>query len=249
MTISTRGIRTPNDGDDWDLTLDLSAMAVTIDDAIGNALKSTSSAVNSVAERTALYPIPAQGNRVWRNDLGYEEAYYTTYNATTNPGGAVVAGWYPIAGNLPFYFASATQSQPIGSSANSLMATLWGPSSGHKYKGFAPVSGTSGVFVIPISGVYDISAAIRVGGASQVVMYINRNDSTGNAAAAGGIIRVDSIGSAISASKTAYLTAGDQLRVWVTQTSGVISNPSLQIFDSFMSINYREPNSIQFGAN
>lgn len=46
------------------------------------------------AARNALFPSPAQGNSVWRNDLGFEERYYAAYNASTNPGGRTPAGWY-----------------------------------------------------------------------------------------------------------------------------------------------------------
>ena len=50
--------------------------------------------VASQAERDAQYPTPAQGMRVYRTDLGSEEAYYGLYNASTNPGGRTSAGWY-----------------------------------------------------------------------------------------------------------------------------------------------------------
>ena len=39
-----------------------------------------------------------QGNTVIRTDKGYTEQYFGLYNAGTNPGGATVAGWYPVHG-------------------------------------------------------------------------------------------------------------------------------------------------------
>lgn len=49
--------------------------------------------VSSNAERDALYPVPEQGNSVFRSDLGLRQTYYAQYNASTNPGGKPVAGW------------------------------------------------------------------------------------------------------------------------------------------------------------
>lgn len=52
--------------------------------------------VGSDGERDTIYPAPAQGNNVYRTDKGYFEAYYGTYNASSNPGGRSPAGWYPV---------------------------------------------------------------------------------------------------------------------------------------------------------
>ena len=58
--------------------------------------------VSSMAERNSVYPAPAQGNTVFRADLGYEEKYYAAYNATTNPDGTKgTVGWYRYAGGAP----------------------------------------------------------------------------------------------------------------------------------------------------
>lgn len=50
--------------------------------------------------RDAMYPTPQQGNKVFRNDLGFEETYYALYNVSTNPGGKTPAGWYREAGQI-----------------------------------------------------------------------------------------------------------------------------------------------------
>lgn len=50
--------------------------------------------VASAAERDSMFPLPAQGNTVFRNDLGYVQTYYAAYNSSTNPGGKTPAGWY-----------------------------------------------------------------------------------------------------------------------------------------------------------
>ena len=56
--------------------------------------------VGNAAGRDSLYPTPAQGNSVFRNDLGYEETYYGLYNVSTNPGGKTPAGWYKAQNNV-----------------------------------------------------------------------------------------------------------------------------------------------------
>lgn len=50
--------------------------------------------------RDAMYPSPVQGNKVFRNDLGFEQTYYGAWNATTNPGGRDSAGWYDNQRNI-----------------------------------------------------------------------------------------------------------------------------------------------------
>jgi hypothetical protein len=50
--------------------------------------------VANQSERDAQYPTPGQGMRVYRTDLGVTQTYYGLFNASTNPGGRDVAGWY-----------------------------------------------------------------------------------------------------------------------------------------------------------
>lgn len=64
-------------------------------EALTNGLGGAPRLAASDAERNAIYPAPVQGNGVYRTDKGYEERYYALYNVSTNPGGAVVAGWHP----------------------------------------------------------------------------------------------------------------------------------------------------------
>jgi len=89
----------PDAGDRIDLLRTvLATMQTSVDTAllgISNTLPGKT--VASAAARNALYPSPVQGNKVFRSDLGYEETYFGLFNATTNPGGATPAGWYPTA--------------------------------------------------------------------------------------------------------------------------------------------------------
>lgn len=63
--------------------------------------------IPDLAARNAI-AAPTQGMRVYRLDTGVEEIYRATYDAVTNPGGALVAGWYPA--EQPAWFESGLAS-------------------------------------------------------------------------------------------------------------------------------------------
>ena len=69
--------------------------------SVGNAIENLATQVANSTARDEVFPVPVQGNAVWRMDRMWEERYFGLYNATTNPQGATVAGWYPTVGNLP----------------------------------------------------------------------------------------------------------------------------------------------------
>lgn len=56
----------------------------------------------SASARTTALASPAQGMMSFLNDSNSYWQYYEVYNATTNPGGASVAGWYPAEGTVLF---------------------------------------------------------------------------------------------------------------------------------------------------
>jgi len=72
----------------------------------------TSASVGSESARLARFPNPVQGNRVYRFDRGYEEAYFDLYNVTSNPGGRTVAGWGRV-GPVGGQFAGSTNANGI----------------------------------------------------------------------------------------------------------------------------------------
>ena len=78
----------------------LATSFVTMATSISNALQATDAGAArpfaSAAARDAYFPFPVQGNRAFRTDLGWEEAYYLPYHATTNPGGKSPSGWQPV---------------------------------------------------------------------------------------------------------------------------------------------------------
>jgi hypothetical protein len=78
---------------------------VTLANSVDTALvtiadKMPAQQVSSQAERAALYPTPVQGDSVYRLDRGWVERYYGAYNATSNPGGKPLAGWYGDSGTI-----------------------------------------------------------------------------------------------------------------------------------------------------
>lgn len=152
-------IFSPGDSDDWDLTIDLAAMANSIDSAITSVrtrVNQTSVKVANQAARDALFPIATrqQGDRVWRSDLGYEEVYLAAYNAATNLGGATPAGWYPAGGAMPLFDVQRTAAQTIN--AWTLVNSAWGtPIINNGFGSFA-----NGVLTIQQPGVYRITGQI-----------------------------------------------------------------------------------------
>lgn len=73
------------------------ALASSVDDALSELEGSIPNrSVANNAERDALFPNPQQGDSVYIRNKGWTERYYNVYNASTNPGGALVAGWSAI---------------------------------------------------------------------------------------------------------------------------------------------------------
>jgi hypothetical protein len=69
----------------------------------------------SAAERTTELAAPSQGMLSFLNDSGTTWQYFELYNASTNPGGAKTAGWYPT-GSQAVFFGTATRSAVSGTS-------------------------------------------------------------------------------------------------------------------------------------
>ena len=69
---------------------------------------------SSAAERTSELTAPSQGMMSFLNDSGTNWQYYELYDASTNPGGAKTAGWYPTSGAV--FYATATRSTVSGTS-------------------------------------------------------------------------------------------------------------------------------------
>jgi hypothetical protein len=68
----------------------------------GYAVDQSTMVFATSAARTTALPAPSQGMVSWLNDSGTTWQYYELYNASTNPGGAAAAGWYPLSGQASF---------------------------------------------------------------------------------------------------------------------------------------------------
>ena len=110
--------------------------------------------VPSQAARDALFTSPVQGNSVFRNDKGGPEVYSALYNASTNPGGASTAGWYPGTGLIPAARRLTTTVQSTSGTAGTWTKMLfnvvdfdtWGMTS------------TADTITAPFTGIYHVRA-------------------------------------------------------------------------------------------
>lgn len=184
--------------------------------------------VASVAARSAVtsgvYPAAIQGDEVLRNDTGCVERYHTAYNASTNPGGTIVAGWYPVDGLLPALDVADTASQTVSTLA---VLTTWGTT---EYQRVLP-SLSSGVFTVPagLGGRYRIDAFAKTAAGSGVGTYVEiRKGSTAIASSSDGASV--SNGGFESVSADVVLAAGDTISVAAYRTaSGGVTNRRLSI--------------------
>lgn len=129
-------------------------------------------AVANQAARDALFPSPVQGNRVFRVDAGYEEAYYAAYNATTNPNGVTPAGWYPTGGAFPYGGATYNTTQNVAANTSvGVNLQLASKLSG----GFTL---TSNALKIPVTGRYQARGSLytySIAGGSNRMVKIMKN--------------------------------------------------------------------------
>lgn len=181
--------------------------------------KATSPSVGSQAERDSIFPSPVQGNRVYRRDVGWEEAYFGVYNSTTNFGGAAVAGWYPIAGKLPYSQFKRETSATVTTAQNAFSFTSvssYGTSS----------SSTAAQIIYP--GRYLVNASVTAGNGGDAMVYaaIRKNGagSGGGGLAFGAAQQTPTRFNTIGISATESFVAGDSItfNVWgsVTLSTG-----------------------------
>jgi hypothetical protein len=117
--------------------------------------------VAGTATRDALYPVPTAGNTVFRTDLGFSESYYGLYNASTNPGGATTAGWYPT---TPITYTIAP-----GATQNPIPTTV------------ADITGTSATFTVPYANLLceiEYGAHVTINTNIVVTLQLNVNGSS-----------------------------------------------------------------------
>lgn len=130
------------------------------------------------AERLALQN---RGALTIRTDTRWIERYFATYNATSNPGGATPAGWYPVAGDMPEVNLLPAAPQQLPTTMQNI--TNWAPpgqglSVSTAGTEFFTVAG--GVVTCLRAGVYEMSSRLALNSAAghAIAFYLLRNNST-----------------------------------------------------------------------
>jgi len=145
----------------------------------------------TAADRTTALAVPSQGMLSFLNDSGTTWQYFDLYNASTNPGGAKAAGWYPTA-NTAVLFGTASRttvsltSYKIGASGFTLSEKV-DPLAWH-----SSASNTTR-FTPTVEGLYEFSVAVQyesnvTGTIRRIIAYKNGSatpefSSTGTAPA------------------------------------------------------------------
>lgn len=127
----------------------------------------------SDAARNALIPTPVAGDAVFRTDKGYTERYYTAYHATSNPGGATPAGWYPEPGADVWVSMVKNDGFQTVSTSTPVLVT------GMVLKGASGGSFTvsSNRIKVPVSGMYRIVVSGYATGTGTAVIIFGINTS------------------------------------------------------------------------
>lgn len=196
VTTSATAPSTPTNGDEWFNTNDGNLYVyytdvdgsqwvqvksdATLSSTLGNRVTSLEAAspvvMASAAARNAAFPNPVQGNSVFRSDTGWIETYYALYNASTNPGGATPAGWYPVSGNMPQ--AKLVRNATVFTFTNAAWNTVpnltyWAT----EIPAFGGVTiETNGTLKTSLPGLYEASMGIMSGGISFAINSLKKNN-------------------------------------------------------------------------
>lgn len=210
MATTTRGIVYPTTSNTiTPLSNHFANLATSTDTAIATSEKTNAiPAVADTAARTALFPSPVQGNRVLRLDQMVIEAYYGTYNATTNKGGALSAGWYPMAGNTPRCKVVKNIAQTGGTST---YVITWNNAGAVQDRWGMYSTANNTRITAPVAGLYRVNYMIRTSGTSARTTTIRINGVATNLATG----QVGTVGAATSPAQTAILSlaAGDYVEI------------------------------------
>lgn len=182
----------------------------------------------TVAARTSAITTLVQGMRSYIQDSNTYWTYYELYNASTNPGGASVAGWYPAEGSVLFAGKrnNTGQSIPTATATTVTFNTFTCAGSTTNNDTIQINSATvPSTFTVKKAGWYQLSYNIIANAwsssaGSARAINVNRNST----ASSTNMLMYQSEGTAVGAIMTetsnVLLAAGDVLRVWVYQDSG-----------------------------
>lgn len=154
---------------------------------------------DDAAARTSALASPSQGMVSFLDDSGTTWVYYGLYNASTNPGGALAAGWYLEPGSTPFY-ATATRVTAAGATyamgaAGFTMTELRDTLGWH-----SAVTNTDRV-TPTVAGFYSFATNANWAGSAT----IHRIRTTKNGTAAGGSVMPTGFSSSLSCTTVVYM--------------------------------------------
>lgn len=204
----------------------------------------------SATARTSALASPNQGMVSHLTDSNSMWQYYEVYNASTNPGGASVAGWYPLEGTVLFAGKRNNTSASIPTGAYTVIS----------FNTFTCAGSTSNTTTIQINsatipstftvrnaGWYSIGGTCRTSAWSSTAgtgraFAVNRNSTTYST----NIMLQDSdgdptgVGGVTSEASAVLLAAGDVVRMFLFQDSGGNATNN----DTNFSIQYLRPASV-----
>ena len=123
-------------------------------------LRQTVIPIASQTERATITD-PYHGMIIYRTDLGYCEIYRTAYNAATNKGGALTAGWYPATG------ASITRRRAAAYTCQNAR-TIMDWDTPVRDRGAAFLYAAGGVFTCKLPGTVTVAARLVAQGAANM---------------------------------------------------------------------------------
>jgi hypothetical protein len=161
------------------------------------------------------------GVLVYRTDLGITERFWAVYNATTNPIGASVFGWYPVNGGAGVTAARTNTGQSIPNAAYTL-ATF------NSYSNYGTTMNSTtapSTFTVLQEGYYLISFHCHVSSWSSTAGTTRAGGATKNSVGWGTNILVNpaansTTSGAVSQSAIVKLAANDVIRFYQYQDSG-----------------------------
>lgn len=202
----------------------------------------------SSAARTSALASPTQGMRSFLSDSNSYWQYYEAYNSATNPGGASVAGWYPVEGTVLFAGKRSNTGASIPSGAYTVLSfnTFACAGSTTNTDTIAINSATApSTFTVRKAGWYSVGYNVPIPAWSTTAganrgAAVNRNSTTSTT----GRLMQDATGPTgdiISSEGASFLlAAGDVLRFWLFQDSGVAATNN----ETNFSITYLRPASV-----
>lgn len=202
----------------------------------------------SATARTSALASPNQGMISHLTDSNTFWQYMEVYNASTNVGGASVAGWYPLDGTTLF----------AGKRSNASLSLTNAAYTNVTFNTFSATGGTSntttvqlnsatapGTFTVRQNGWYELSMAVYAGDFSSLAgtqrnAVFNRNSATASTNTLGGDVTTNLSSGWLLPQANVLLATGDVIRFWVYQDSGGAATNS----NMNASIRYLRPASV-----